>query len=278
MSPGSMFKKGKNKADPTTFKNPNQEVFYTSRRLRKDLGPIKGSHYIDLSYEQMMRALIMPKHWMNLEVQSSIEFLLGSILFTLGSIDELHSQSLFKTFFMIGSILFLIGGATQLWQAIRAWRRHKNYILVSFSLAMIGLVAAKAGTLFFNADSLSSWLNLNMSSETKQILEPDAYLVGSILFLISGIAHYAEIGHGRLLFIETHHLGWWSCTSFLLGSLLYCLSALHGFETVVVGTINLTSEKNSILLCLSASSIFILMSLCSLAECSENEIKQEGTF
>ena len=217
-------------------------------------------------------ALMMPKHWNRLEVQSSMAFLLGSILFVAGSVTELQNQLIFKTLFMVGSVMFLIGSLTQLWQTIRAWRRNKKYILISFSLALIGVIGAKIGTLFFNADSISNWLNLSLAPGTQKLLGPDAYMAGSFMFLISGIAHYAEIGHGRLLFIEKHHLGWWACFSFLIGSTLYCLSALRGYDTAINLPLDLSSERNSILLCLIASAIFIFMSLCSLAECSENEI------
>ena len=222
----------------------------------------------------MVRALIVPKHWNRLEVQSSMAFLIGSILFVAGSFTELQNQSLFKTLFMVGSVMFLMGSLTQLWQTVRAWRRQKKYILVSFSLALIGVIGAKAGTLFFNADSISNWLNLNLPQRTELLLGPDAYMAGSFMFLVSGIAHYAEIGHGRLIFIEKDHIGWWACVSFLIGSALYCLSALHGYDTALNLPFNLSSERNSILLCLTASAIFVFMSLCSLAECSENEIKE----
>ena len=224
----------------------------------------------------MIAALMMPKHWKRLEVQSSMEFLLASILFVLGSIGELQQQLPVKSLFMAGSIMFLLGGSTQLWQTIRAWQRCQNHILVSFSLGLIGVVTAKAGTLFFNVDSISTWLNLNLLAEAKQLLGRDAYLAGSILLLISGIAHYAEIGHGRLLFVERHHLAWWGCTSFLVGSLLYCLSALHGFAITKIWTFNFYTERDSIVLCLSASIAFILMSLLSLAECSENEVENNN--
>ena len=96
----------------------------------------------------MIAALMMPKHWKRLEVQSSMEFLLASILFVLGSIGELQQQLPVKSLFMAGSIMFLLGGSTQLWQTIRAWQRCQNHILVSFSLGLIGVVTAKAGTLF----------------------------------------------------------------------------------------------------------------------------------
>ncbi|WP_156487740.1 MULTISPECIES: hypothetical protein [unclassified Synechococcus] len=74
----------------------------------------------------MARALMLPKKWNKLEVQSSIAFLLGSILFVAGSITELHNQWIFKTLFMLGSVLFLTGSLTQLWQTFRAWRRKKS--------------------------------------------------------------------------------------------------------------------------------------------------------
>ena len=224
----------------------------------------------------MIAALMMPKHWNRLEVQSSVEFLLASILFVIGSIGELQQQLPVKSLFMAGSMMFLLGGSTQLWQTIRAWQRCQNHILVSFSLGLIGVVTAKAGTLFFNVDSISTWLSLNLLAEARQLLGRDAYLAGSILLLISGIAHYAEIGHGRLLFVERHHLAWWGCTSFLIGSLLYCLSALHGFAITKIWTFNSYTERDSIVLCLSASIAFILMSLLSLAECSENEVKNNN--
>ncbi|WP_186538074.1 hypothetical protein [Synechococcus sp. BIOS-E4-1] len=224
----------------------------------------------------MAKALMLPKKWNRLEVQSSMAFLLGSILFVTGSITQLQNQWIFKTLFMLGSVLFLTGSLTQLWQTFRAWRRQKKYILISLSLALVGVIGAKAGTLFFNADSISDWLNLNLATRTRKLLGPDAYMAGSFMFLISGIAHYAEIGHGRLVFVEKNHLGWWVCFSFLVGSALYCLSALHGYDTAINLPFGLSSEKNSILLCLIASAIFIFMSLCSLAECSENETNDLG--
>lgn len=156
------------------------------------------------------------------------------------------------------------------------WKRRQNHIVVNLSLGLIGVFAAKAGTIFFNVDSFSTWLNLNLAAEAKQLLSRDAYLAGSILFFISGIAHYAEIGHGMLLFVERHHLGWWGCMSFLVGSLLYCFSALHGFGIAKIWTFNIYTERNSIVLCLSASIVFIFMSLLSLAECSENEVKNNN--
>ena len=119
-----------NRWDQALEDEGNKTMFYTSRRLRKDLGPIKGNHYIDLSYNQMVRALLIPKHWQRLEVQSSLFFLLGSILFAIGSISELQRQPIFKILFMIGSIMFLIRGLTQLWQTVRAWQRNKNHILI----------------------------------------------------------------------------------------------------------------------------------------------------
>ena len=272
----SYFKTIRIKHNPQTSDDSLQKIFYTSRRLRKDLGPIKGKPYIDLSYNQMIAALMMPKYWNRLEVQSSVEFLLASILFVIGSIGELQQQLPFKGLFMAGSIMFLLGGLTQLWQTIRAWLRYQNHILVNFSLGLIGVVTAKAGTICFNVDSTSTWLNLNLLAEAKLLLGRDAYLAGSILLLISGIAHYAEIGHGRLLFFERHHLAWWGCTSFLVGSLLYCLSALHGFAITKIWIFNFYSERDSIILCLSASIAFTLMSLLSLAECSENDVKNNN--
>ena len=110
---------------------------------------MKGKPYIDLSYNQMIAALMMPKHWNRLEVESSVEFLLASILFVIGSISELQQQLPVKSLPMAGSIIFLLGGSTQLWQTIRAWQRCQNHILVSFSLGLIGVVTAKAGKLFF---------------------------------------------------------------------------------------------------------------------------------
>lgn len=252
----------------------DESVYYTSRRLRKGLGAVQGNHYIYLSYSQMARALVLPKHWNRLEVQSSVAFLIGSILFAAGSIAQLQHEEVFKTLFLIGSLMFLIGSIIQLWQTINAWQRNKQYILVSLTLALVGVIGAKAGTLFFNADSISDWLNLSLSPGTKQLLGPDAYMAGSLLFFISGVAHYAEISHGRFLFIEQHHLGWWACFSFLIGSALYCLSAVHGYDNAINLPFDITSESISILLCFLASSVFVFMSLCSLAECSENEINQ----
>ena len=247
-------------------------LFFTSRRLRKDLGPIYGYHFKWLSYREMRTALFLQKNWQKLEAQTSLTFLLGSLLLVMGSIAELQNLDLFKITFVLGSAMFFIGALIQFWQSARAWYRNKKAIVISFSLGLTAAFSAKLGTIFYNLNSISDWLDLDTGVYLEQLFGPEFFFAGSFLFLISGIAHYAEIGHGRTLFIEKNHLAWWSCVSHIFGALLFCLSALYGLQPIYGWPINMISKVDSSTLCLAGSLLFVFMSLCLLAECSENEV------
>ena len=249
-----------------------QTLIYTSRRTRKGLGPLRGNHYAHLSYGQMVDALWAKKNLEKLEVKTATAFLVGSCLFTAGSLIYLGGGSAYTLIFMLGSITFLIGGYYQIWQTMKASIHFKKSALTFFGLAFLGTASAKLGTIFYNVDSISDWINPDIAAQTKQLLESDAYLAGSILFLFSGIIQYAEISHGRIFFVEKNHLAWWCCAAFVSGASLYCASAIHNFDHAKrLGGI-LTSPTDGMIACLVASILFVFMSLCLLAECSEDDI------
>ena len=250
----------------------DQTLIYTSRRTRKGLGPLRGNHYAHLSYDQVINALWAKKNLDKLEVKTAIAFLVGSCLFTAGSLIYLSGGSTYTIIFMLGSITFLIGGYYQIWQTMQASIHFKKNALTFFGLAFLGTASAKLGTILYNVDSISDWINPDVAAQTKRLLESDAYLTGSVLFLFSGIIQYAEISHGRILFVEKNHLAWWCCVAFISGASLYCVSAIHNFDHAKrLGGV-LTSPTDGMIACLIASILFVFMSLCLLAECSEDDI------
>ena len=94
---------------------------WTSRRLRKGHGPLRQKHYQALNAIEMLRALLSPKELKRLETLTALAFIIGPLLFALGSWLQLHtsqSPALALGLLAFGSVFFTAGGW---WQLQQAW-------------------------------------------------------------------------------------------------------------------------------------------------------------
>ena len=100
------------------------EAVITSRRLRKGHGVIKRCHYQRLSHRRMLQALLRKKRLQRLEVRTALAFIVGPLLFVVGSALQLHPKAGYSAtaLLALGAGFFTAGGAWQLQQAVVAGR------------------------------------------------------------------------------------------------------------------------------------------------------------
>jgi hypothetical protein len=248
---------------------------WTSRRLRKGHGPLKQKHYQALSFIEMLRALLGPKELKRLETRTALAFIIGPLLFALGSWLQLQtSQPPFLALGMlaIGSVLFTAGGWWQLQQArIGDQALPKNGPLWEWCGLRCALTQS-VGTVLFNIDTFFSWNQQQPNAELWLLLGILPNVIGSILFLISAAYGMQEVGHGRLLVFEPDHLGWWISIVNALGCVWFMQSAIAGWPTSVPleQVLDSTMSMRTTLL---GSLAFAIVGILSLAECSEDEIR-----
>ena len=249
---------------------------WTSRRLRKGHGPIKKGHYQALNFIQILRALLMPKHWKRLETKTALAFILGPLLFALGSWLQLHtsqSPSLALGLLAVGSVFFTAGGWWQLQQArIGDQALPKDGPRREWCGLRCALTQS-IGTVLFNIETFFSWSQLQPNAELWLVLGILANVIGSILFLISAVYGLQEVGHGKLLVYEPDHLGWWISIVNALGCVWFMQSAIAGLPTNFPLEQVLDSPM-SMRTTLLGSMAFAIVGILSLAECSEDEIRQ----
>ena len=248
---------------------------WTSRRLRKGHGPLRQKHYQALNLIEMLRALLRPKQLKRLETRTAVAFIIGPLLFALGSwlqLDTCQSPHWALGLLALGSVFFTAGGWWQLQQA-----RIGEHVLPKDGRQWewCGLRCAltqSLGTVLFNIETFSSWNQQQPNAELWLVLGILPNVMGSILFLISAVYGLQEVGHGKLLVFEPDHLGWWISIVNALGSMWFMQSAIAGLPT------NLTLEQvynstMSMRTTLLGSMAFAIVGILSLAECSEDEIR-----
>ena len=249
---------------------------WTSRRLRKGHGPIKKGHYQALNFIQILRALLRPKHWKRLETKTALAFILGPLLFALGSWLQLHtsqSPSLALGLLAVGSVFFTAGGWWQLQQArIGDQALPKDGPRWEWCGLRCALTQS-IGTVLFNIETFFSWSQQQANAELWLVLGILANVIGSILFLISAVYGLQEVGHGKLLVYEPDHLGWWISIVNALGCVWFMQSAIAGLPTNFPLEQVLDSPM-SMRTTLLGSMAFAIVGILSLAECSEDEIRQ----
>ena len=248
---------------------------WTSRRLRKGHGPLRQKHYQALNAIEMLRALLSPKELKRLETLTALAFIIGPLLFALGSWLQLHSSqspALALGLLAIGSVFFTAGGWWQLQQA-----RIGDRMLPKDgpSWEWCGLRCAltqSIGTVLFNIETFFSWNQQQPSAEHWLVLGILPNVMGSILFLISAAYGLQEVGHGKLLVFEPNHLGWWIAIVNALGCVWFMQSAIAGLPTSLSleQVFNSTMSMRTTLL---GSLAFAIVGVLSLAECSEDEIR-----
>ena len=248
---------------------------WTSRRLRKGHGPLEQRHYQVLNLVEMLRALLRPKHLKRLETRTAIAFIVGPLLFALGSWLQLHtsqSPSLALGLLAVGSVFFTAGGWWQLKQArIGDQALPKDGPQWEWCGLRCALTQS-VGTVLFNVETFFSWNQQQPNAELWLSLGILPNVIGSILFLISAAYGLQEVGHGRLLVFEPDHLGWWVSIVNALGCLWFMQSAIAGLPTNVPleQVLDNTMSMRTTLL---GSLAFAIVGILSLAECSEDEIR-----
>ena len=248
---------------------------WTSRRLRKGHGPLQQRHYKVLNLMGMLRALLRPKHLQRLETQTAMAFIVGPLLFALGSWLQLHtsqSPSLALGLLAVGSVFFTAGGWWQLQQArIGDQTLPKDGPQWEWCGLRCALTQS-IGTVLFNIDTFFSWNQQQPNAVLWLLLGILPNVIGSILFLISASYGLQEVGHGRLLVFEPDHLGWWISIVNALGCVWFMQSAIAGLPTnlPLEQVFDSTMSMRSTLL---GSLAFAIVGILSLAECSEDEIR-----
>ena len=252
---------------------------WTSRRLRKGHGPLMHGHYQALNLQQMVQALLNRKQLGRLEERTALAFIVGPLLFALGSWQQLQkstSPSMALGLLAIGSIFFTAGGWWQLQQALIGDQKLPADAPRWEWCGLRCALTQSIGTLLFNVETFFSWNQQQPNEELWVLLAILPNVIGSILFLISAAFGLQEVGHGRLLVFEPDHLGWWIAIVNALGCAWFMQSALSGLpsDLPLEQVFNSATSTRTTLL---GSLAFAIVGILSLAECSEDEIKKGQT-
>ena len=145
--------------------------------------------------------------WDKLEISAAASYLLGSILFTVGSVFFLSEVGFYMAAgwcFVVGSLLFIAGAIVNLLQIVQARD------LITLQLMNLTAVTFVTGSVLFTVASVPYLWHLEDARDRTLIDAFDAwqYLFGSVLFLLGGVFNYwraclvmqsqlAEIGRGK---------------------------------------------------------------------------------
>ncbi len=137
--------------------------------------------------------------WDRFEAWAALSYLLGSVLFAVGSIFFLSAVGWFAAgswCFVIGSLLFVGGAVVNVLQIVRAPDRHT---LQFMNLTAITFVT---GSMLFMVASIPYLFNLQSASDQRTVdaFLASQYVVGSVLFLLGGWFNYRRariVAHAR---------------------------------------------------------------------------------
>jgi hypothetical protein len=125
----------------------------------------------------------------NLEFTAAASYLIGTLLFTVGSIFFLSQVGWFipgAWCFVVGSLLFVLGACINVLQIIQAGS------MLTLQLMNLTAVSFVAGSILFTVASIPYlWSAKNIADrETLYTFLAWQYLIGSALFLLGGIFNY----------------------------------------------------------------------------------------
>lgn len=207
----------------------------TSRRHRKHFGSDPGPK----AKKQGHKYLIWRPRSLNWWI--ALLFMIGSWHFISGSVFVLAGSSyayLIDLIYFIGSIFFTSAGYSQYYQAINApealdenglplaakkrrylgWQPHRLDFWATFPQFI--------GTLAFNVSTFMAFASVEWLGYDLLVWVPD--YVGSILFLVSGIAAVLEFCH-RLWCWRLNDLTWWIIIINFIGCVAFMISAFAAF-------------------------------------------------
>jgi hypothetical protein len=168
-------------------------------------------------------------------------FMIGSWHFVSGSVLTLAGSTysqLIDLIFFVGSIFFTSAGYSQYYQAINApeeidgsgqtiappkrrflaWQPHRLDFWATFPQFL--------GTLEFNISTFMAFANVRWLGYDILVWSPD--YIGSVLFLISGIAAVVEFCHHFWCW-QTGNLSWWIVIINFFGCVAFMISAVVAF-------------------------------------------------
>lgn len=208
----------------------------TSRRHRKRFGPEAAPEGAEKKQH---------KYWLwrprSLNWWIAVLFMIGSWHFISGSLLVLAGSTyvyLIDLIYFVGSIFFTCAGYSQYYQAINApealdsqgrvaENRKRRYI--AWQPDRIGFWSTFPqflGTLAFNVTTATAFISVQWLGYDLLVWVPD--YVGSVLFLMSGVAAVFEFCH-RLWCWQQRNLTWWIVIINFIGCVAFMISAFMAF-------------------------------------------------
>lgn len=212
----------------------------TSRRHRKQYGP-ELTEPVTTQNEEKTRLALFLWRPRSLNWWIAVLFMIGSWHFISGSVLVLLGSSntyLIDLIFFIGSLFFTSAGYSQYYQSINAPeilgedglepQPHKTRFL-AWQPQRIDFWATFPqflGTLEFNISTFSAFISTKWLGYDLLVWVPD--YIGSVLFLISGVAALFEFCH-RFWCRRTRNITWWIVTINFIGCVAFMVSAIAAF-------------------------------------------------
>lgn len=207
----------------------------TSRRQRKNFGPAAPEG----TKKQRPTLFLWRPHSFNwwisvLFMIGSFHFISGSVLILVGS----ENTYLIDAIYFIGSIFFTAAGYSQYNQAINASdsvitddkgvvkKKRRWFSLQTHNLGFWATFPQFLGTLQFNITTFLAFINFGMLGYDVKVWIPD--YVGSILFLIAGIASVIEFCL-RFWCWQPRNITWWIVWINFSGCVAFMISAFAAF-------------------------------------------------
>lgn len=233
---------------------------------------MKHGYFRALYLRHMLQALLHSKNIHRLEVRTAVAFILGPLLFVIGSVLQMSRLASGAVLLAVGSVLFTAGGWFQLQQALLAAR---NLLKDTHRWRWCGIWCAltqSIGTVLFNVETFSAWGLPKLNGAPWLLLDVAPNILGSLMFLVSAIYGLLEVGHGRLFVLQPRHLGWWVAVVNALGCVLFMQAAIAALP-VDVAEAAVLDPRVALRATLLGALAFTAVGVLSLAECSEDDIQ-----
>lgn len=222
-------------------RRPDGEIdVRSSRRHRKQFGP-EPVYVAEEIVAKRSRPTLFLWRPRSLNWWIAVLFMIGSWHFVSGSVLVLAGSTyayVIDLIFFVGSIFFTSAGYSQYYQSINAPQtvdergaqtQPQGRRFFAWQPGHIGFWATFPqflGTLAFNMSTFAAFINVNWLGYDLLVWVPD--YVGSILFLISGIAAVVEFCH-RFLCWQPGNISWWIVMINFIGCVAFMISAIVAF-------------------------------------------------
>ncbi|MED5164846.1 MAG: hypothetical protein VX683_03310, partial [Cyanobacteriota bacterium] len=137
--------------------------------------------------KHMVQALLRGKDVHRLEVHTAVAFIIGPLLFVIGSVLLMSQFGSGAALLALGSVFFTAGGWFQLEQALLVTRGLLNRKQRWGWCGIWCALTQSIGTVLFNMETFSSWGLPTLNGTPWLMLEVAPNILGSVLFVISSI-------------------------------------------------------------------------------------------